>query len=421
MRKIIPYILILIALVGLLGPITNIGAQAEPTGDCYIYYGHATPPYSETKRGLTKSECDKFINKTGGTNATWFASNTSTAGATWRCYDGSGYSTTLNENECANKNFSWSYGPIKDRPETATPPTPVPGTGTTTSTTSDPKYYLLAPLPCTEGEGCVGGELRTFDPTGDNKVGAYLNLMIKLFIGICAVLAVIMIVMGGIQYMTSELISSKEAGKERIRNAIFGLLLALGAYTLLFTINPDLLNTDLKSLENVTVEVTLEEQIKSYSGQGTCEPITSGLCSPLNLASAGFIPEPSRGTQASSICNGESGGNSSLASGVDKCSDGNSFSFGLFQINIIAHANEIPGGVCSNIFQVNGGGTQGACMPGKSKDGICFERDCKVINQTQYQLCKSYITNPANNIAYALKLQTARGWGQWGANNSCHF
>ena len=48
------------------------------------------------------------------------------------------------------------------------------------------------------------------------------------------------------------------------------------------------------------------------------------------------IRDSPRATQASSICNGESAGNPSLASGVDKCSDGNSFSFGLFQINIIA-------------------------------------------------------------------------------------
>jgi hypothetical protein len=84
--------------------------------------------------------------------------------------------------------------------------------------------------------------------------------MIKIFIGLCAVLAVVMIVLGGIEYMTSELISSKEAGKERIRGAVFGLLLALGAYALLFTINPDILNTDLSSLKDVKVDVTLQQE-----------------------------------------------------------------------------------------------------------------------------------------------------------------
>ena len=64
-----------------------------------------------------------------------------------------------------------------------------------------------------------------------------------------------MIVMGGLEYMTSELISSKEEGKKKILGAIFGLVLALGAYILLFTINPDLLNSDLNP-PNTTVTPT---------------------------------------------------------------------------------------------------------------------------------------------------------------------
>jgi hypothetical protein len=119
-------------------------------------------------------------------------------------------------------------------------------------------YVLLAPLPCDpNSDGCDNGKLTTFNPVGDNKIGGYLNVMIRIFIGLSAVLAVVMIVIGGIEYMTSELISSKEAGKERIRGAIFGLLLALGAWTLLYQINPDILKSDVSSLQNVTVDVAL--------------------------------------------------------------------------------------------------------------------------------------------------------------------
>ncbi|MCC7160522.1 M15 family metallopeptidase [Candidatus Nomurabacteria bacterium] len=132
--------------------------------------------------------------------------------------------------------------------------------------TSSTNYTFLSPLPCDVNAnpkipGCVGGELATFDPTGENKLGDYLNVMIKIFIGICAVLAVIMIVVGGIEYMTSELPESKGNGKNRIMGAIFGLILALGAWTLLYTINPDLLRTDLASLKNVEVTVEIEEDI----------------------------------------------------------------------------------------------------------------------------------------------------------------
>lgn len=108
-------------------------------------------------------------------------------------------------------------------------------------------------------------ELSSFDPTTPSSLGNYLGIIIPLFIGICAVLAVIMIVIGGVQYMTSELISSKEAGKERIKNAIFGLLLALGAWLILNTINPKLLDVSMSSLKKVEVAVTSQDFARSPS------------------------------------------------------------------------------------------------------------------------------------------------------------
>lgn len=106
-----------------------------------------------------------------------------------------------------------------------------------TSSSSNPgTYTLLAPLPGLENYNvdAVGGE--------GCALSKYFNVLIKLFIGISAVLAMIMIVIGGIQYMTSESISAKGAGLEQARNAVFGLILALGAYAILNTINPQLLN-----------------------------------------------------------------------------------------------------------------------------------------------------------------------------------
>ncbi|MDD5318397.1 MAG: pilin [Candidatus Pacebacteria bacterium] len=73
----------------------------------------------------------------------------------------------------------------------------------------------------------------------------YLNSMYKLGIAAAGVLAVIMIVVGGIQYMTSEAIGSKEEGKDRIWSAIWGLVLALMSFIILNTINPKLLNLNL--------------------------------------------------------------------------------------------------------------------------------------------------------------------------------
>ncbi len=130
---------------------------------------------------------------------------------------------------------------------------------TATTTTNSNNYQLLAPLPKVSP---------TFDPTDDSALGKYLNIMIEVVIGLSAVFAVVMIVIGGIEYMTSELISSKEAGKEKIEGALLGLIIALGAYALLNTINPDLLNSDLK-ISQATITVDLEADVPQ-----TYDPIT---------------------------------------------------------------------------------------------------------------------------------------------------
>ena len=124
-------------------------------------------------------------------------------------------------------------------------------------------YYPLAPLPgvgqtCTQDiKGktiCVETASEAGKPS--TAFAGYLNAMIKIFIGLCAVLAMVMIIMGGIQYMTSELISGKEEGKKKITQAVLGLILALGAVAILNTINPDLLDLSLGNVSEVTITIS---------------------------------------------------------------------------------------------------------------------------------------------------------------------
>src|SRR3989338_233202 len=131
------------------------------------------------------------------------------------------------------------------------------------NSTNSSGYNLLAPLPNPEG-----GELSNIDVSGDNALGKYLNVIIKLAIGLAAVLAVVLIVMGGIQYMTTELVSGKEDGKRRITNAVLGLLVALGAWLILFTINPDLLKTELK-IETTTIQYVEDAPQTAVNGKYT--------------------------------------------------------------------------------------------------------------------------------------------------------
>jgi lipoprotein-anchoring transpeptidase ErfK/SrfK len=155
---------------------------------------------------------------------------------------------------------------------------------------TDTTYTLLTPLP---GLG-LDGTSQTIDTAKTTAqpcpFGYYLNIMIKLFLGICGVLAVIMIVMGGIQYMTSELVSSKEEGKKSITNAIFGLLLALGAYLILNTINPNLLNICLNNLPKASITITADEKLFSKTEENVKKVGANYL-----LAGTFIAPSPSAG------------------------------------------------------------------------------------------------------------------------------
>ena len=92
-------------------------------------------------------------------------------------------------------------------------------------------YTLLEPIPTHGGTG----EGSTTDLSG------YLETVFAFGISIAGILAVTMIVIGGIQYVTAyDNPGSAENAKNRITQALLGLLLAIGAWLILYTINPDL-------------------------------------------------------------------------------------------------------------------------------------------------------------------------------------
>ncbi len=106
------------------------------------------------------------------------------------------------------------------------------------------QYTTLAPLP-----GISASE--TID---EGFLSKYLNIIYILGISLCTALAVLMIVVGGVQWASSDAWSGKQEGKERIWAAVLGLFIALGSYVILNTINPALLNTELNFGEGTTSE-----------------------------------------------------------------------------------------------------------------------------------------------------------------------
>lgn len=118
----------------------------------------------------------------------------------------------------------------------------------------DSDYTLLAPI----------GNLTVVDKT--TGVGDYLNIILMIAIGLCGALAVIMIVVRGVQYMGDESVFGKTEAKHHIMQAVLGLILALGAYAILNTINPNLVGGSL-TFNSVEIELEATESIGSSKYQ----------------------------------------------------------------------------------------------------------------------------------------------------------
>ncbi len=138
-------------------------------------------------------------------------------------------------------------------------------------------YCLLAPLP---GVGDTTGKLDV--STG---IGNYFNMIIKLVMGIIGVLAVLMVVVGGIEYMSTVNLGEKEGARARITSAILGLLLALGAFLILKTINPDLVNVNIGVPKGVIVEGDPGDDIDESDAKiANSGAITPGVVVPTGTA-----------------------------------------------------------------------------------------------------------------------------------------
>lgn len=96
-------------------------------------------------------------------------------------------------------------------------------------------FTTLAPIP----------GLTDMSPTSainSDTLATFFNNLYKYLIGIAATLAVIEIIWGGLEYSTKDSVSKQSNGRERITQAIFGLILVLSPVLVFSIINPSILN-----------------------------------------------------------------------------------------------------------------------------------------------------------------------------------
>lgn len=89
----------------------------------------------------------------------------------------------------------------------------------------------------------------TKDVSIDAGFAGFFNNLYKFLVGFATILAVIEIIWGGLEISTKDSVSKKTDGKNRIYQAIFGLILVLSPVLVFSIINPKILDLNLNMKE----------------------------------------------------------------------------------------------------------------------------------------------------------------------------
>lgn len=286
-------------------------------------------------------------------------------------------------------------------PATATDPaaTTTVTTPTKTDTQSD-VATLLYPLEAPLGD--------TYYVTNLNE---YIVIVYKFAVSAAAILATIVIMFGGLSWAASAGNEQRiTSAKETIIGAIVGLILAVGSYLILTTINPSLSSLAALNVLKIPMSAFVSSSSSNTSGskctwgyspsngysvtdfsdlcvakdkpetttdcagdvcstvEASCfcpdECLTEELrddhklsanCEPAYLTNAGAktcLGSDTEVEKAAVICQGESGGNKASV-GPIKCTDGTPVIYGIFQFNLVAHNSSTTFPNCRNLLTIN--------------------------------------------------------------------
>jgi len=87
-----------------------------------------------------------------------------------------------------------------------------------------------------------------------DNLSSFIAELYNLGIAIAVVLAVLVIMYAGVEYLITENVGKKGKSLERVVGALIGLGLALTSYLILDIINPDILDLDSNKLINPTTK-----------------------------------------------------------------------------------------------------------------------------------------------------------------------
>jgi hypothetical protein len=135
------------------------------------------------------------------------------------------------------------------------------------------KYFIVLTLFLLPALALAAVSMPVYQPLvgipGINTAGStdfdlLINTLYGLSISVAALLAVIKIVIAGVKYMLTDIVTTKGAAKTDIQNALIGLSVVLGAVLILNVINPKLTEVVLvMDSENITTAFYVPPTITS--------------------------------------------------------------------------------------------------------------------------------------------------------------
>lgn len=154
--------------------------------------------------------------------------------------------------------------------------------GSTTSESIGPRFSV--PIPNMN----IGSIIRSTTPVAGAValstidvpwIANYVTGVYRYAVSIAGMLAGVMFVVGGFQYLTAGGDASRVSkGRDRITDAVIGLSLVLGAYLMLLTVNPDLVSITSLRVQTVarrTFETISPQQMQTLTGSAPL-PIGAG-------------------------------------------------------------------------------------------------------------------------------------------------
>ena len=124
-------------------------------------------------------------------------------------------------------------------------------------------YTPLEPIPCYNSQGVQLDQGRC--QTGNNFPLLVAN-MFRLLLTLGSIFAIVMLTVAGIGYMLSEAAVDIDKAKKRARAALWGLILLIGCWLILYTVNPNLLKFDIFEKSLQTFKPKAQSPIQTTTG-----------------------------------------------------------------------------------------------------------------------------------------------------------